>query len=144
MLIALPLSLPLDTHHTKLSNVMPGEHFDGWLHWNINCQSVFLVHSRALIRAGCIPFPAHCPCWPRQGTDFHSLSLAHCFTKWDRIYRQNLTPSYTHTMTLKMEAACISETSTNLSWFTWMNNPRTELRSVINQLESQKSVIVVF
>jgi hypothetical protein len=46
-----------------------------------------------------------------------------------------------HTQTLKMEAACISETSATLATFTQCNYPRTELTSIVKHCECLKSII---
>jgi hypothetical protein len=112
--------------------------------FGISPASLFFgVHSRALIRAGCVNFPVHCPYWPRQGTDLHSPTLIRCFTKWDRVYRQNLTPPYILVLWpwrwrqhvyLKLQQLCPD--------LHGCNNPRIELTSIINKLESPKSVIV--
>jgi hypothetical protein len=46
-----------------------------------------------------------------------------------------------HTQTLKMEAACISESSATLATSTQCNYLRTELTSIVKHCESLKSII---
>lgn len=83
------------------------EHLGWWLLGNISCQ-LFSLHSVALESVGCTTFLIHCTSWSRWCTNPHSSKLKHAH------YMHRNSPTL-HALTLKLEPACTSETSSSIA-----------------------------
>lgn len=82
------------------------------------------------MRASYTAFPVHCSDWPRWGPKYHSPSHPLFFETHT-----------SHTSTLKMDAACTTETSTASPTSIQCKNPRKELTSKYEYMSLIKYVL---
>jgi hypothetical protein len=123
---SLILSKLLDPQQWNL-NIMRGELFDGWPVGNSTCQWTFRTLRTSYILVGRFftAFLAHCPYWPRWGTN--PISAMDLQTKtYIYIYTHGNSPTLQTSIT-KMEEAYTAETSETLSTSTRCKLLRDEL-----------------